>query len=92
MDQEPGTHEEIQAFAATFGTSFPLFAKADVVGSTAQPVFQYLTAHLGDPKWNFTKYLVGRDGHPFKRYGPKTPPLSLEDDIESLLVAPRAKL
>ncbi|RLO01510.1 hypothetical protein DYB28_014383 [Aphanomyces astaci] len=70
-DQEPGTYQEIKAAATSFGVSFPLFAKADVAGPSAQPIFDFLEA----PKWNFTKYLIGRDLHPFQSYGPRTPPL-----------------
>ncbi|CAK4086748.1 unnamed protein product [Aphanomyces euteiches] len=84
-EQEFATHGEIQQFVSTFGVTFPLFAKADVTGPNAQPIFEYLGTRLGAPKWNFTKYLITRDGQPFKKYNPKIPPFDFESDIVSLL-------
>ncbi|OQR96635.1 phospholipid hydroperoxide glutathione peroxidase [Achlya hypogyna] len=88
--QEPGSHAEIQAFAAGFNATFPLFEKADVNGENTQPVFAYLksklTGTLGSSiKWNFTKFLVDRHGQPFKRYSPQTAPMDFEADILELL-------
>ncbi|CAH0479852.1 unnamed protein product [Peronospora belbahrii] len=88
--QEPGTHEEIMEFVKQYNVTFPFFEKHDVNGATARPVFTYLKTKLpgsfGDfVKWNFTKFLVDRNGQPFKRYAPKDTPLSFEEDIKTLL-------
>ncbi|RLN57196.1 hypothetical protein BBP00_00007624 [Phytophthora kernoviae] len=88
--QEPGTNEEIIEFVKQYNVTFPLFEKNDVNGSDARPVFTYLKAKLPGTfgnyiKWNFTKFLVDRNGQPFKRYAPKDLPLSFEDDIKELL-------
>ncbi len=61
--QEPGTAEQIQTFCKTkYGIKFPMFEKVATKGSSKHPVYQFLTAQHGDPKWNFHKYLVGKDG------------------------------
>ncbi|KAG1701970.1 hypothetical protein DVH05_010461 [Phytophthora capsici] len=88
--QEPGTHEEIIEFVKQYNVTFPLLEKHDVNGSNARPVFTYLKAKLPGTfgnyiKWNFTKFLVDRNGEPFKRYAPKDLPLSFEEDIKELL-------
>lgn len=90
--QEPGTAEEIGTFCEkNFGVSFPLFAKVDVKGSAAHPLFRHLQRAapglLGTQaiKWNFTKFLVRKDGSVYKRYAPQTRPDALRRDIESLL-------
>lgn len=90
--QEPGNAAEIGAFCEkNFGVSFPLFAKIDVNGRTAHPLFTYLKAQapglLGtrSVKWNFTKFLVKKDGSVYKRYAPRTAPQQLAGDIEKLL-------
>ncbi|GMF41008.1 unnamed protein product [Phytophthora fragariaefolia] len=88
--QEPGTHEEIMEFVKQYNVTFPFFEKHDVNGATARPVFTYLKTKLpgsfGDfVKWNFTKFLVDRNGQPFKRFAPKDRPLSFEEDIKTLL-------
>jgi glutathione peroxidase len=88
--QEPGTHEEIMAFVKQYGCEFPFFEKHDVNGKDARPVFTYLKAKLPGSfgnfiKWNFTKFLIDRNGHPFKRYAPTDLPFTFEDDIEVLL-------
>lgn len=90
--QEPGTAEQIQSFCETrFGVSFPLFQKVEVNGSNAHPLFQYLTKAapgiFGTEaiKWNFTKFLVDRQGNVVKRYPPTTKPEELEADIQALL-------
>ncbi|NRR33660.1 glutathione peroxidase [Oxalobacteraceae bacterium] len=92
--QEPGQAEEIGAFCEkNYGVNFPLFAKIDVNGSDAHPLFQRLKKDapglLGTEaiKWNFTKFLVGKDGKVFKRYAPATKPEELIGDIEKLLAA-----
>ena len=90
--QEPGTAPEISAFCAlNFGVSFPLFAKIDVNGEQAHPLFRHLKQEarglLGSEsiKWNFTKFLIDRHGRVVKRYAPGTPPEDLAADIEALL-------
>ena len=90
--QEPGSAAEIGAFCEkNFGVSFPLFAKIDVNGDHAHPLFRHLKREapgvLGTQavKWNFTKFLVGRDGRVLKRYAPTTKPEDITRDIEALL-------
>lgn len=90
--QEPGSAAEIGAFCEkNYGVTFPLFAKIDVNGDGADPLFKYLkneaTGVLGTQaiKWNFTKFLVQKDGTVFKRYAPSTKPEELVGDIEQLL-------
>ena len=90
--QEPGGADEIGAFCETnYGVSFPMFEKIEVNGAHAHPLFQYLKKEerglLGTEgiKWNFTKFLVGRDGEPVARYAPKTTPAELEAPIRKLL-------
>ena len=90
--QEPGNAEEIQQFCETqYRISFPLFAKIDVNGDAAHPLFRYLKHQspgvLGSEaiKWNFTKFLVRKDGRVYKRYSPFTRPATLIADIEILL-------
>jgi glutathione peroxidase len=90
--QEPGTEAEIQSFCSlTYGVNFPMFAKVDVNGENAHPLYKYLTHDkpgiLGTEaiKWNFTKFLIGKDGEPIKRYGSADKPESLVGDIEAAL-------
>jgi len=90
--QEPGSEAEIGAFCEkNFGVTFPLFAKIEVNGMDAHPLFRFLKNKapgiLGTEavKWNFTKFLVGRDGAMVKRYAPNTKPEELSGDIEKLL-------
>jgi glutathione peroxidase len=91
--QEPGTAGEIEEFCqANYGVSFPMFAKVDVNGDDAHPVWEWLKDSkgglLGDRiKWNFTKFLVGRDGKVIERYAPNTRPEELEADIAKALAA-----
>ena len=92
--QDPGTNDEIGAFCTTnYGVSFPMMEKIDVNGSNATPLYQWLTKEkpglLGSTaiKWNFTKFLVGRDGQVRKRYAPLDTPASLTRDIEAALAA-----
>ena len=114
-EQEPGTNDEVQQFCKfNYGVSFTIFAKGDVRGETAQPLFKYLTEQKkfegfdmnhpvaaplldalqknfpeyleGDGiKWNFTKFLIGRDGEVVARFEPTTNPASIASDIEKLL-------
>ena len=114
--QEPGTNEEIGQFCKlNYGVTFPIFAKGDVRGENAQPLFKYLTAQkkfqgfdmnhpvakplldalqknfpefLEDefgPRWNFTKFLINRDGEVVARFEPTTTPSAIAKDIEALL-------
>lgn len=90
--QEPADSDQIQSFCeARFGVSFPLFQKIEVNGSNAHPLYQYLTKAapgiFGTEaiKWNFTKFLVDRNGKVIKRYPPTSKPEDLEKDIQALL-------
>ncbi|CAH0156900.1 Hydroperoxy fatty acid reductase gpx1 [Massilia sp. Bi118] len=90
--QEPGSEEEIGAFCEkNYGVSFPMFAKVDVNGDAAHPLWKHLKGEapgvLGTEgiKWNFTKFLIGRDGKVAKRYAPTTKPEEIAGDIEKLL-------
>jgi glutathione peroxidase len=89
--QEPGTESEIQEFCSlNYGVSFPMFAKVEVNGGGAHPLYRWLRAErsgvLGDRiKWNFTKFLVGRDGQVVKRYASTTKPDKIAPDIEKAL-------
>ena len=91
-NQEPGNEEEIKSFCSlTYEVDFPLFAKVDVNGAQAHPLWNWLKKEKGGLlgidaiKWNFTKFLVGRDGKPLKRYAPTDKPESLVGDIEAAL-------
>ena len=90
--QEPGSSNDIEQFCElNYGVSFPMFAKVDVKGAHAHPLFTYLTEQapglLGSKgiKWNFTKFLVNRQGEVVKRYAPQTAPKDIQKDIKSLL-------
>lgn len=90
--QEPGTDQEIQSFCTlTYDVSFPIMSKIDVNGDQTAPLFQFLKSSapglLGTEmiKWNFTKFLVGKDGKVIKRYAPNTEPAALEADIINAL-------
>ena len=113
--QEPGTNDEVQQFCKlNYGVTFPIFAKGDVRGETAQPLFKYLTAQKkfagfdmshpvakplldalqksfpeyleGDGiKWNFTKFLIDKNGEVVARFEPTTTPAAIAGDIEKLL-------
>ncbi|WCN37481.1 glutathione peroxidase [Aneurinibacillus uraniidurans] len=91
MKQEPGTEADIQQFCElNYGVTFPMFAKVDVKGVNAHPLFAYLTKQapgiLSEAvKWNFTKVLVGRNGEVIKRYAPTTAPEAIAGDIEAIL-------
>jgi glutathione peroxidase len=91
--QEPGTEEEIGEFCQkNYGVTFPMFAKVDVNGDDEHPLFTWLKAEKGGLlgkkiKWNFTKFLVGRDGQVIARYAPSTEPAGLVADIEKALAA-----
>lgn len=90
--QDPENNANIQQFCqVNYGVSFPMFAKIEVNGEQAHPLFQYLKSHatglLGSEmiKWNFTKFLIAKDGTVFKRYAPTTKPEDISNDIEQLL-------
>ena len=92
--QDPGENAQIATFCErNFGVSFPMMAKVEVNGDGAHPVWKFLTSEarglLGSQavKWNFTKFLVGRDGRVLKRYAPNDAPESLRKDIEAALAA-----
>ncbi len=93
--QEPGSEEEIGEFCQlNYGVTFPMFEKVDVNGDDAHPLFTWLKKEKsgllgGKIKWNFTKFLVGRDGQVIDRYAPTTKPEDLEGDVVSALMAPR---
>ena len=90
--QDPGSNDEIASFCQlNYGVSFPMMEKINVNGTDAHPLYQWLTAEapglLGSKaiKWNFTKFLVGKDGRVIKRYAPQDAPEKLAADIEAAL-------
>jgi glutathione peroxidase len=92
--QDPGSNDEIASFCqVNYGVSFPMMAKIEVNGGGAHPLYKWLTKEapgfLGTQgiKWNFTKFLVGRDGQVIKRYAPQDAPEKLAGDIEAALAA-----
>ena len=91
LSQEPGTEEEIKNFCmSSFGVEFDMFSKINVNGSETHPLYKFLKKSAGgfltdDIKWNFTKFLVDKEGRVVKRYAPSTKPKEIESDIEKLL-------
>ena len=92
--QDPGSNDDIASFCqVNYGVSFPMMAKVKVNGADAHPLWQWLKAQapglLGTEgvKWNFTKFLVGKDGQVLKRYAPNDTPESLRKDIERALAS-----
>jgi glutathione peroxidase len=90
--QEPGSEKEIEQFCElNYGVTFPMFAKVDVNGANASPLYRHLKSAkkglLGSEaiKWNFTKFLVDRDGNVVERYAPNTEPKDIEPDVAKLL-------
>jgi glutathione peroxidase len=90
--QDPGSNDEIASFCQlNYGVTFPMMEKVEVNGAQAHPLYQWLTAEapglLGSKaiKWNFTKFLVGKDGRVIKRYAPQDAPEKLAADIEAAL-------
>ena len=89
--QEPGEDEEIREFCEmNYGVEFPLFSKIEVNGDSAHPLYKFLKGEksglLGDSiKWNFTKFLVDKQGNVIERYAPTTPPERIAPDIEKQL-------
>ena len=92
--QDPGSDSQISSFCEmNYGVSFPMMAKTQVNGASAHPLWQWLKGEkpgllgIQAVKWNFTKFLVGRDGQVLKRYAPTDTPESLRADIEKALAA-----
>lgn len=91
MKQEPGTEKDIQEFCqVNYGVTFPMFSKVDVKGKNAHPLFQYLTKHTSgvlssEVKWNFTKFLINKNGEVVERFAPATKPEKMVAEIETLL-------
>ena len=92
--QDPGSNDEIASFCElNYGVSFPMMAKVKINGAEAHPLWQWLKSEapglLGTQgiKWNFTKFLVGKDGQVLKRYAPNDTPESMKKDIETALAA-----
>ena len=90
--QEPGDEEEIKNFCSlTYDVSFPMFSKIEVNGAKAHPLYKWLKSEksgllgLEGIKWNFTKFLVGKDGQVLKRYAPTDTPEKIEKDLAALL-------
>lgn len=89
--QEPGSADDIaQTCHINYGVSFPMFGKVEVNGVAAHPIFRYLKDELpgvlgGRIKWNFTKFLIGRDGKPIKRFAPFTTPEKMDAVIQAAL-------
>ncbi|GBF72609.1 glutathione peroxidase [Paenibacillus sp. 598K] len=90
--QEPGTEEEIKSFCElNYKVTFPMFAKVDVKGEHAHPLFAHLVSSVpepyrtGDIEWNFVKFLVDREGNTVKQFSARTEPAQLTADIEALL-------
>lgn len=90
--QDPGKGEEIQEFCQiNYGVTFPIFDKVDVNGSNTHPIFKYLKSHLSGflgsrIKWNFTKFIIDKNGKPIKRFGPTTKPEDMESFVKSLMI------
>ena len=91
MGQEPGTDEEIQTFCKTkYDVNFPVMKKIEVNGSNTHPLYEYLksekTGILTEAiKWNFTKFLVDRDGNVIKRYSPQTEPSEIKEELKDII-------
>lgn len=91
-NQEPGSQHEIKTFCEiNFGIQFPIFEKIDVNGENAHPLYVYLRENTrsflsNKIKWNFTKFLVDKNGIPVKRFAPNVEPKDIAKDIEALLV------
>ena len=90
-NQAPGTIDEIQSFCTlNYGTTFPRFAKIDVNGKNASDLYKFLKKQKGSAlgssiKWNFTKFLIDREGNVVKRFAPTDTPASIESDVLALL-------
>ncbi|GGI12437.1 MULTISPECIES: glutathione peroxidase [Gottfriedia] len=94
MNQEPGSNEEIQSFCElNYGVTFPIFGKVDVNGENADPLFKYLSKNapgimgLKSIKWNFTKFIIDKNGEVVERVAPQTNPQDMKATVEKLLKA-----
>jgi glutathione peroxidase len=91
LNQEPGDNNEVKNFCQiNYGVTFNMFEKIDVNGSNTHPIYKYLKDQekgilTKDIKWNFTKFLIDRNGNVIKRYSPTTSPLKIKEDIEKIL-------
>jgi len=91
MNQDPGSDSEILSFCEiNYGVTFPMLSKVNVLGDDAHPLFKFLQKEkkglLGETiKWNFTKFLIDRQGNVIQRYSPQTSPIKMKSDIEALL-------
>ena len=87
MGQEPGTDDEIQEFCkTTYDVTFPVLSKVDVNGENSAPLYEFLRAEApGDIQWNFTKFLIGREGEVVKRYEPQVTPEEIQADLAQYL-------
>lgn len=91
--QDPGTDQDIASFcSANYGVSFPMFSKVDVKGDNVHPLFKYLTKEqkgllTEDIKWNFTKFLIDKDGKVIDRFAPQKEPAKIKKEIEKLIEA-----
>ena len=91
LNQEPGENKEVKNFCQiNYGVTFDMFEKIDVNGSNTHPIYKYLKEQekgllTKDIKWNFTKFLIDKEGNVIKRYSPATSPLKIKTDIEKLL-------
>lgn len=89
--QEPGTEEEIKKFAQGYGVKFDMFSKVKVNGNDAHPLWNFLKSKQGGTlgnfiKWNFTKFLIDKEGNPVSRYSPQTNPIpAIEKDLQNYL-------
>ena len=90
-NQDPGSTDEIQEFCqVNYGVSFPMFDKVEVNGNNTHPVFKFLKSKLGGflgstIKWNFTKFVIDKNGKPVKRFAPTTKPEAMEDYLKKIL-------
>ena len=91
QNQEPGNNNEIHNFCQlNYGVTFTMFEKIDVNGANALPLYKFLKSETkgflnSEIKWNFTKFLINKDGEVVRRYAPTTPPMRIKYDIENLL-------
>lgn len=91
-NQEPGDSKEIKAFCEfNYGVSFPIFEKIDVKGDNIHPIFEFLTSKKkslfgSEIKWNFTKFLIDKEGNVIKRFAPSTTPEKMVADIERIII------
>lgn len=91
LNQEPGNNEEVKNFCQiNYGVTFNMFEKIDVNGSNTHPIYKYLKDQergvlTNDIKWNFTKFLIDKEGNVIKRYSPTTSPLKIKNDIEKII-------